>query len=815
MDLPNLLNKLKTHQEEIKRFIAIEISPTVVKSAVWYVHGHTTRVETTGSIQSWETEETDDLIQAIDASLSSALSGIEPEPNQVIFGLPETWVGEDAIAQNKKPVLKSICTALGLKPVGFVVSTEAIIHFIRETEGGPPSAILIKVENDQVVVSIIHLGVLEGAQVVGRSGDICADVEEGLARFPKKDDIPSRMIIYDSKENIEELKQQLISYDWQSKLPFLHFPKIESLAKDISIKAIAIAGGAEVAQSLGLVDQSDKKEVEVSDLEKDIKAEKDPSPIVDKDLIQEKNKIEEESIADDSPPDMASEFGFTTIEVKPDTKLKQKESTAREKGIDAKTTTLNAPTPPTQTKDKLEEKKDDTKKVDLDEGSAKTLELIPVDKSTLKKDSKPQQKDRINESSQTEKISIIDKIKKIFKKPKIKLPQIKTPSKLKIPSLIIIGLILLSLFIVAGGIAYWVLPTATVTVFVKPNEISKELTFSLDSSLSELDLEKSIIPATVETVTATGNNQTPTTGAKTVGDRATGTVAIYNRTSSPKTLSAGTNLAYENLIFTLNEDVNIASASSTENADFSITVQPSKTEATVTAIDIGSQYNLSVDTQFSVANFSSESFIAKAVTDFTGGSSREIQAVSQSDIDLLKEDLINQLRQQTTDELKAKSNHNKDVIFTDDYEISDQSYSADVGDEADSINLEMTVTQTAYQYQITDISLIAQKVMLENIPDGFALQADATVVEVLETNIDEDDSITIKAKTTLKLMPIIDTQQIARTIQGKYPPLTESYFKSLPNFVRTETQITPALPSRLNTFPRKVENIQVEVKSIP
>ena len=57
MDLPNLLNKFKSSQEEVRQFLAIEIANYSVKTAVWQVVGSKTEVVSVGSIQVWESEE--------------------------------------------------------------------------------------------------------------------------------------------------------------------------------------------------------------------------------------------------------------------------------------------------------------------------------------------------------------------------------------------------------------------------------------------------------------------------------------------------------------------------------------------------------------------------------------------------------------------------------------------------------------------------------------------------------------------------------------------------------------------------------------
>ena len=86
------------------------------------------------------------------------------------------------------------------------------------------------------------------------------DVVEGLSRFSDIDMLPSRMLLYDSGIDLEEIKQLLLAHPWQSPqkhLPFLHFPKVEILPADFSIRAIALSGGSEVARATGLINPNE------------------------------------------------------------------------------------------------------------------------------------------------------------------------------------------------------------------------------------------------------------------------------------------------------------------------------------------------------------------------------------------------------------------------------------------------------------------------------------------------------------------------------------------------------------------------------
>ncbi|MCG2691714.1 hypothetical protein L6272_02690, partial [Microgenomates group bacterium] len=252
MELKNLLTKLKRKEESHQEyFFAVEITEELIKTAIWTVTDGQTQVVKVGQSQTWDGQTQEKLVSAIDQSISAISANISPEPSGVIFGLPEAWMDSDNIVPDKKNYLKAVCQELELKPLGFVISNTAVIQYLKIDEGTPPSAIFLQLSSTEINLSLVKLGKLIGTQLVGRSGDLGQDVEEGLSRFDKIDTLPSRMILYDGQTDFEEDKQQLTSYDWEEKLPFIHFPKVEVLPADASIKAISLAGGSEVAKSLG------------------------------------------------------------------------------------------------------------------------------------------------------------------------------------------------------------------------------------------------------------------------------------------------------------------------------------------------------------------------------------------------------------------------------------------------------------------------------------------------------------------------------------------------------------------------------------
>jgi len=252
MALKNLLEKFTNKEAPAEHFFALNLNDETVKAAVWTVKEGQTQVVNLGKGAKWDGKNQESLLKAADQSLSQASQELKLGPNGVIFGLPDTWVDKDAVSSEKKPWLKYLCDELELKPLGFVVTDTAIMAYLKIEEGTPISAILIQLSSSEINLTLVKLGKIIGSQLVGRSGDLGADVEEGLSRFDKVDALPARILLYNGGGDFEEDKQQLLSYDWEEKLPFIHFPKVESLSSEITVRAVALAGGSEVAKSIGI-----------------------------------------------------------------------------------------------------------------------------------------------------------------------------------------------------------------------------------------------------------------------------------------------------------------------------------------------------------------------------------------------------------------------------------------------------------------------------------------------------------------------------------------------------------------------------------
>src|SRR3989344_2934591 len=296
MPLPFLSKKPKLDSREY--LFALEIDHGRVKSAVWSVINNRTQVLSISTPVNWDDTTDDSLVSACDQSLSDAAARLDAagkiQPEKVILGLPSDWLAQEKIAPVRLKSLKYLSHKLSLKAVGFVVTPEAMVRFQQHTEGVPLTAIMLGIWTSLLEMTLVRLGKTDRIHLIKRSSAIVSDVVEGLSRYSHVDMLPSRILLYDSGLDLEEIRQQLLAHPWkapQTRLPFLHFPKIEILPSDFSIVAIALAGGTEVAQAIGLMSPVP-----------DILPEIEPQEIVQPEAGVDLGFVAEQDVAQFSPP---------------------------------------------------------------------------------------------------------------------------------------------------------------------------------------------------------------------------------------------------------------------------------------------------------------------------------------------------------------------------------------------------------------------------------------------------------------------------------------------------------------------------------
>jgi hypothetical protein len=246
MEISRLFQGL-TKEKPQKKYLIIKLKDKSVETAVLAIENNLPKITATGPELPYSDENS--LVEAVDGSLEQASSKDSQEVNDAIFSIPEYWIQDQKVKGEEAKKLKHLIGELKLTPTGYVATTDAILNYLRHTEGTPPNVILVDVGGGVITIMVAKKGKTEGLTHISRSSDLAIDIEEGLSKLGIVQ-LPSRILLFNDYDPETSLK--LNSHAWSSNLDFMHLPKVETLAKDFCITAIAVTGGIEAAAKLGI-----------------------------------------------------------------------------------------------------------------------------------------------------------------------------------------------------------------------------------------------------------------------------------------------------------------------------------------------------------------------------------------------------------------------------------------------------------------------------------------------------------------------------------------------------------------------------------
>ena len=393
--------------------------------------------------------------------------------------------------------------------------------------------------------------------------------------------------------------------------------------------------------------------------------------------------------------------------------------------------------------------------------------------------------------------------------PKLKLTLPKFPRlRLPVKNIFLIPLILSPLLILIP----FFYSKALVTLYLTPYNLNKQLTVTLDTAAASVDLVKGIIPVDRQTIDIGVSATLPTTGQKTVGNKATGEVVIFNQKSTPQKLPANTVLIDNqgNNYFLINA---VEVASSSANLDLGV-ITLGQTKAGISASNIGPEYNLPKDTQFHFKDFPDTSLIAKVSAPLTGGSKSQISAVDARDITTLSKNLDSVITTTVNDKITTQVNGTKGLIKNaTQIKKGRIDYSREVGEEADTLTA--TTVSTIYIYSLNgDSQFQLIKSLLQQDPsyDGsainpdnfdFSFTSDSTTVDKIKGRFSVNGAIT----------PRVDTQKIIQLISGKSLNSARDLIRtSVPRVYNFQITTNFAFLKAINPLPFRFNNITVVIK---
>lgn len=712
-----------------------------------------------------------DLIEAIDHAISRAIEALPPEVEiqKTVFGVKESWIDKETakIKKNYLQKLKKVCDSLDLSPIGFIITGEAISNLIQDEEGAPLSAIFAELGRKNVALTLYRGGktiqTVEGAL----KGNYAPTVDELLKQFTIEV-LPARIILYDTELD-NGLIQQFIKHTWSKSLPFLHMPQISVLPPDFDGRAIT----AGAATQMGLEPLSGVgHEIKTYEYSADDKNE--PEPVKEEEAIKE--NITEDIILPAASGIVIPEENFGFVEGKDIEEFHQQQKHEKD--------------------DDDPEEYDDSKPLSSpgvhfeDEDPRDDEEDAEEEKYTLNE----------NENSDTGK-----KKSSPFKLPGFSLPS----GSLLWVKIVVVPLIIIGFVAGAAVYLYFNKVSASVLVTLTPKDVAQSEDVVFTSGASN-DFSNNIIAAKQIDGNLDGSMTTAATGKKDVGDKAHGSVTVYNNnTESDITLSAGTEIKSSNgLVFTLDKEVNVSSAS----GDIFSGTKPGTASVDVTAGDIGTGYNMPSDTKFSVDG--NNSMAAKNDNAFSGGTKKTITIVSKDDLAKLKKDLLKNLEDKAGQELIKQTESNSSILpVVLSTSIEKTKYDKNAGDEAKTVKLSATINFTGLSFRESDQKDYVRTVLAKKYSDNMTFDENNVDVKVKDPQKESDKEISGTLTINASLLPKISTGDLAKKLSGKAMNDMNKIISGLPQVQSTSVSYRPNISFLAKLFPRLPNNVTVTLSS--
>ncbi len=349
------------------------------------------------------------------------------------------------------------------------------------------------------------------------------------------------------------------------------------------------------------------------------------------------------------------------------------------------------------------------------------------------------------------------------------------------------------------------LPTATLTVLAKADKLGLNSDFIVDTSGAPTNTDSLTFAGTKLTLQKDLTQNFTATGKKDVGTKATGEVTISNASSSdPVGIPAGTVLSSQGKNFTLNAATTVPGAKLQGGK-----IVPGKVNSAITASTNGDAYNLGTTT-FAVVGYNDK---VTASGSTSGGTSKTVTIVSQSDIDGAKQQAIDTAANASKDELLAKADK-KDVVFEDTFATTTGSVSssAPVDTEAANGTVTVKVTYTVVTTSEATVNILLDTLAKDALPDGnqqlYQNGADNAKYSLLRAVNDSRYQLNVSADAYYGKK--IDTAQIAKATAGKSKKdVTSIVQKDNPSVVSTQVSSSPSL---MPNMPALGSHIKVVIK---
>lgn len=367
---------------------------------------------------------------------------------------------------------------------------------------------------------------------------------------------------------------------------------------------------------------------------------------------------------------------------------------------------------------------------------------------------------------------------------------------------VLISIISIFVFIFSIFLLLFFIHKATFVIKYKAKDIKTSVTLYVSTASKDKNNVKIIEGDKIVKV----SGSLKTTGTQDRGEKAKGTITIYNWENQPINFTKGEKviLTNSNLVYELDSDTQVPSAKEVALG----TKETGKSKVGVTASKIGSEYNVEKDLKGSIGGKSLDIVFVTTDTRFTGGTKKTIATISKDDLIRMDiqatESALIEFKKQEKDKGKNNLFYIYDAFKTD---IISSTPSGEVGLEASDLSYKAEVKIIYSALSINDLKSSLVQSLGVKLNSSEIIDDKTIAYTIKEFNPSKQSiNVSVEAKTKLSY----DSKKIKDLVIGKdYLKSKNEIIKLLP-VKEVDVSIDPSfIPVLSKRVPFFIKNINI------
>lgn len=388
------------------------------------------------------------------------------------------------------------------------------------------------------------------------------------------------------------------------------------------------------------------------------------------------------------------------------------------------------------------------------------------------------------------------KAKSAAQKDNKKEPTTKEPTT--ISQIIFAAISVVSIIIIILVMLY-VLPQTTIAVTTQSNKIPLENNITFDTGQENVDFINNILPAQLINIEEEIVHEERATGEINEGEKARGTITVYNKSGSALPLVGNTRFSTSNgIVFRSTNSVNVPSGGSAN--------------VSVVADQIGEEGNIG-PSHFTLPALPGTGSIiyGESASAMTGGTNQITYVISEADLQFSTDEVKEKLYEQATADIEDKLPQDRKYIAPDIDSITiSTEANHQVGDQIDTFTITAKASYPFLVYEEKDLQeLIEQNLSKLVSQDRSIVSEESQEYSLIISGYDSQTGqatadITTQAVTT----PTYNVDLMKKDLAGMSREEVKEYFLQYPEIQQIDITFWPDWVKRVSKIPSRI-NIEV------